>query len=141
MRRRESDYLYVKKSQIEYAGDGLYTAIDIYKNEIISRFKGERITNEEAKKRAQENKDRYFINLLDSSIMDSMNTECYAKYANDVEILSKSHYKSNAQITLDDDDNVCIKAIRKINSEKKYFAVTASRIGRNTFDFFFKTML
>ncbi|MGK0323818.1 MAG: hypothetical protein ACJAR4_001863, partial [Psychroserpens sp.] len=40
----ESDYLYIQPSQIEKAGNGLYTAIDIFKNETISLFKGEIIT-------------------------------------------------------------------------------------------------
>ena len=35
----ESDYLYIKESQIPHAGNGLYTAIKIYKDEIISLLK------------------------------------------------------------------------------------------------------
>ena len=31
-----SDYLYIETSQIKNAGKGLFTAIDIYKDEIIS---------------------------------------------------------------------------------------------------------
>ncbi len=117
----ESDYLYVKLSQIENAGKGLYTAIDIYKNEIISLFKGEIIANKEAEKRAQQNNDKYFINLLDGNIMDSMHTDCYAKYANDAEGLSSSNFKNNAEITLDDDNNVCIKASKKIKLGEEVF--------------------
>jgi hypothetical protein len=109
----ESDYLYIKTSLIKNAGKGLYTAIDIYKGEIISLFKGEIIANEEAERRAQLNEDKYFINLLDGSILDSMHTECYAKYANDAEGLSQSNFKNNAEITLDEDNNVCIKASKK----------------------------
>ena len=124
---QESDYLYIQPSQIELAGNGLYTVIDIYKNEIITLFKGEIITNNEAEKRAQQNKDRYFINLLDGSIMDSMNTDCFAKYANDAEGLSTSNYKNNAKITLDDDNNVCIKAIKKIKSGEEIFCSYGKR--------------
>ena len=50
----ESDYLYIRSSQIQNAGRGLYTAINIYKNEIISLFKGKIISNLEAEKRAKE---------------------------------------------------------------------------------------
>ena len=46
----ESDYLYLETSQIINAGKGLYTAIDIYKDEIISLFKGKILTENEAKK-------------------------------------------------------------------------------------------
>lgn len=117
----ESDYLYIEASQIKNAGKGLFTAIEIYEDEIISLFKGEIINNKEAEKRAQQNEDRYFINLLDGSIMDSMHTECFAKYANDAEGLTDSSFKNNAIITLDDDENVCIKASRNINPGEEIF--------------------
>jgi len=123
----ESDYLYIKSSQIKNAGKGLYTAIDIYKDEIISLFKGEVIANKEAAKRAQLNEDKYFINLLDDRILDSMHTDCYAKYANDAEGLSNSNFKNNAKITLDDDNNVCIKASKKIKSGKEVFCSYGKR--------------
>lgn len=117
----EIDYLYIESSQIKNAGNGLFTAIDIYKGEIISLFKGEIITNQEAELRAQQNKDRYFINLLDGNIMDSMHTDCFAKYANDAEGLSQSGFKNNAVITLDDDNNVCIKASKNIDCGEEVF--------------------
>ena len=117
----ESDYLFIQPSQIKNAGKGLFTAIDIYEDEIISLFKGEIIENKEAAIRAQQNKDRYFINLLDGNIMDSMYTDCYAKYANDAEGLSQSNFKNNAAITLDDDNNVCIKALKDIEYGEEVF--------------------
>ncbi len=123
----ESDYLYIKSSQIKNAGKGLFTAIVIYKDEIISLFKGEVIANKEAKKRAQQNDDKYFINLLDGSILDSMHRDCYAKYANDAEGLSSSSFKNNAKITLDDDNNVCIKASKKMKSGEEVFCSYGKR--------------
>jgi SET domain-containing protein len=117
----EADYLYFECSQIENAGNGLYTAIDIYKNETISLFKGEIITDKEAEKRVKQKKDRYFINLLNGSIMDSMHTDCFAKYANDAEGIPNSSFKNNAEITLDDEDNLCIKAITSISSGQEIF--------------------
>ena len=117
----ESDYLYIQDSQIPNAGKGLFTAIDIYPNEIISLFKGEILTDEEAQKKVSEGKDRYFINMLDGSILDSMNVDCFAKYANDAEAFSKLEFKNNSKITLDDDDNVCIVATKKIKSQQEIF--------------------
>ena len=35
---KEEDYLYVKDSQIKESGKGLYTAINIFKDEVISVF-------------------------------------------------------------------------------------------------------
>jgi hypothetical protein len=117
----ESDYLYIQDSQIPNAGKGLFTVIDIYPNEIISLFKGEILTDEEAQKRVSEGNDRYFINMLDGSILDSMNVDCFAKYANDAEAFSKLEFKNNSKITLDDDDNVCIVATKKIKSQQEIF--------------------
>ncbi|NRD23912.1 SET domain-containing protein-lysine N-methyltransferase [Winogradskyella litoriviva] len=117
----ESDYLYTETSQIKNAGTGLFTAIDIFEEEIVALFKGEIINNQEAEKRALLNEDRYFVNLLDGSIMDSMHTDCFAKYANDAEGLMESSFKNNAIITLDDDNNVCIKAIRNIDAGEEIF--------------------
>lgn len=121
MEAEEVDYLYIEPSQIKNAGNGLFTAITIYKNETIALFKGEIITDEEAKIRAEQKMDRYFINLLDGSIMDSMHTECYAKYANDAEGSVDGSFKNNAEITLDDDDNVCIKAKKTIHAGQEIF--------------------
>ncbi len=123
----EADYLYVKLSQLEGAGNGLFTAIDIYKNEIISIFKGEIIDVNEAEQRAKQNNDRYFINLLDGSIMDSMHTDCFAKYANDTKGSTNSRFKNNAEITLDEEDNVCIKAIKKIKAGEEVFCSYGKR--------------
>lgn len=123
----ESDYLYIKQSQIEHAGNGLFTAITIYKNEIITLFKGEILNAKEAEKRVKQNNDRYFINLLDGSIMDSKNTNCFAKYANDAKGSINSNFKNNAEITLDHDNNVCIKATKKIKSGEEIFCSYGKR--------------
>ena len=118
----ESDYLYIQPSQIKNAGNGLFTAMEIYEDEIISLFKGEIINNQEAAIRAKQGNDRYFINLLDDTILDSMHTDCYAKYANDAEGLStSSKFKNNTTITLDEDYNVCIKASRNIEPGEELF--------------------
>ncbi len=117
----ESDYLYKSQSQIPNSGTGLFTAIDIFKDETIAVFKGEILTDLEAKTRAEAGNDNYFINLLDGSIMDSKNTVCFAKYANDAEGVITSNFKNNAQITLDANDNVCIEAIRDIEANEELF--------------------
>lgn len=117
----EADYLYVTTSQLSNAGKGLFTVLKIYKDEIISIFKGEIISDEEAKKRVKTNKDQYFINMLDGSIMDSMHTEGFAKYANDAEGISNSNFKNNSKIALDDNGQVCIIAMKNIKSGEEIF--------------------
>lgn len=117
----ESDYLYTNPSQISNSGTGLFTAITIYKDEIISLFKGKILSETEAKTQADKGEDKYFINLLDGTIMDSMSVKCFAKYANDATGFSKSDFKNNAKISLDDTGNVCLIATRKIKQEEEIF--------------------
>lgn len=117
----ESDYLYIEPSQIQNAGKGLFTAIEIYKYEVISIFKGEILTEIEAKNRVENGDDRYFINMIDGTIMDSMNVDCFAKYANDAEAFENSEFKNNSKITLDDNNNVCVIATKNIKSNNEIF--------------------
>lgn len=117
----ESDYLYTALSQLPNSGNGLFTAISIYKDEVISLFKGEILTELQAKLRAKQGNDNYFINMLDGSIMDSMHVKCFAKYAKYAKGFSKSKFKNCAKISLDEDDNVCIIATRNIKMGEEIF--------------------
>ena len=121
----ESDYLYIQTSQLPSSGNGLFTAIDIYKDEIISIFKGEILSDIEADSRAKNNANQYFMNLHNGSILDCKNTDCFAKYANDASGFSilkfRDNFKNNAKITLDDNNNVCLIAIRKIKYGEEIF--------------------
>lgn len=123
----ESDYLYVETSQIQNAGKGLFTAIDLYKHEVIAIFKGEILTEMEAKNRVENQKDKYFINMIDGTIMDSMQVDCFAKYANDAEAFENSKFKNNAKISLDDENNVCIMATKNIKSQSEIFCSYGKR--------------
>ncbi len=123
----ESEFLYLDISQIKNAGKGLFTAINIYKDEIICEFKGEIISKSEAKRREKKGNYKYFVQLLDGSIMDSMKTKCFAKYANDPLGFEKSKFKINSYITLDDDDAVCLVASRDILVGEEIFCSYGSR--------------
>ena len=118
---KESQYLYIKDSQILGAGKGLFTAIDIFKDEVISIFKGKILTNSEAKQRALKGEDGYFVQMLDGSIMDSKEVKCFAKYANDADGKKKSKFKCNSIISLDDRSRVCIVAVRNIKANEEIF--------------------
>ena len=111
----------VQTSQLSNSGKGLFTAIAIYKEEIISIFKGEILSDIEAELRVKNNTNQYFMNLHNGSILDCRNTDCFAKYANDASGFSKSNFKNNAKITLDENNNVCLMAIRKIKSGEEIF--------------------
>lgn len=117
----ENDYLYKAASQIKNAGDGLFTAIKIYKDEVIATFAGERLSDAVALKRAEQGKDQYFIAMLDGSIIDSIHSNCFAKYANDAVGLGDSGFNNNSRIALDENDNVCIIANKIIKSGDEIF--------------------
>ena len=121
----EADYLYIQASQIANAGNGLFTAIPIFKNEIISIFKGEILTQKEAQSRIDNLQDGYFINMLNGKIMDSRLIDCFAKYANDADgnrhPANQFLFKNNAIITLSDKQEICIVATKKIKAGDEIF--------------------
>lgn len=118
---KESDYLFVNISQLPNSGNGLYTAIAIYKDEVISLFKGEVLTELQAKIRVNKGLDKYFISLPNGTMLDSMRVNCFAKYANDAEGYQKSLFKNSAKIALDEDGRVCIIALRNIKINEEIF--------------------
>ena len=117
----ESDYLYVDESQILNAGKGLFTAIPIFRDEIICYFKGELLSDDEADKRIASGQDQYFITLLNGAIFDSKYSACFAKYANDANGLTISGFENNAEIRLDDEDSVCLIAKKDIPESTEIF--------------------
>ena len=117
----ESDYLYIEASQLHNAGKGLFTAVDIFKDEIIAHFDGEILSKKEVTRRVNLEVDQYFIALLDGKIMDSRNVECFAKYANDAKGYESATFKNNCKISIDDDEAVCLIATKKIRSGEEVF--------------------
>lgn len=73
------------------------------------------------------NQDKYFINMIDGTIMDSMTTDCFAKYANDAEAFQNFQFQNNAKIALDDENNVCIIATKNIKSYNEIFCSYGKR--------------
>ena len=127
----EEDYFYLDPSGIQGAGKGLYTAILIYPNEIISLFKGEILSSTEASKRAAAGEDGYFINMLDGSIMDSKNIDCFAKYANDAHGKSTGKVTNNARIGITETEEVCLIATRKIKEGEEIFCAYGTAYWKN----------
>ncbi|MBP6313661.1 MAG: SET domain-containing protein-lysine N-methyltransferase [Flavobacteriales bacterium] len=126
----ETDYLYTDLSQIAGSGNGLFTAIDIFKDETVAVFAGELLSEIEAKKRADVGNDRYFITLENGRTFDSMRTPCFAKYANDAQGPTITHFKNNARIALDENYDVCIRATRNIRSGEELFCGYGKRYWR-----------
>ena len=126
----EADYLYSTVSQLPHAGNGLFTAIPIYKDEMIAVFTGEILNMDEAKHRAENGKDQYFINLPNGTILDSMHSECFAKFANDANATSSSELSNNTKIAFDDEGRVGIMATRNIRSGEELFCSYGKRYWR-----------
>ena len=116
----EDAYLYTEPSQIENAGMGLFTAVDINKGEIIATFHGEVLTDEEAEERVESGDDQYFMELPSGEILDCKFTDGFAKYANDAEGVP-TNFKNNSYIGIDDDDNVVLIAKRNIKADEEIF--------------------
>lgn len=110
----ETDYLFIKQSQIQNAGNGLFTAINIFKDEIIAIYTGEILTNKEANLRAANGNNLYFMSMLNGKILDCMNSNCFAKYANDAGGFNSNKFKNNAKITINQKQQICLVAKQKI---------------------------
>ncbi len=123
----EADYLYTSVSQIAAAGLGLHTAISIYKGEVIALFLGEILTQKQVELRIKTGRDKYFICMLDGSIMDSMKTKCFAKYANDAKGFANSKFANNSKIEIDELGRVCLTATRNIKAGEEIFCSYGKR--------------
>jgi len=79
------------------------------------------LSEDQAEQRVSAGKDQYFIVQLDGSILDSQHVECFAKYANDAGGTSINNFSNNTKISLDDDNQVCLIAIRGIKAGEEIF--------------------
>lgn len=80
--------LYVKKSNLPGAGNGLFVARDIKKGEIITEYEGERLTWKECLKRneskAGNEKGAYYFHINNKNCIDAEYTLwAMGRYAND----------------------------------------------------------
>ncbi len=111
---QEEDYLYSALSGLPDAGLGLFTAIALYKDEVIALYRGERLSTKEAGERAAQGLDRYFMELPNGTTLDAMGVEGFAKFANDAQGSASTALRNNAVIALDDGDRVCLRTTRRI---------------------------
>ncbi len=118
---QEEDYLYVSTSQIPNSSMGLFTAVKIFKDEIIAIYKGEILFGKEAARRAQKGEDHYFMTLSEKKTIDAMHTDGFAKFANDAEGKSSSTFKNNSKITKDEKGNVVLVALKNIAEGEEIF--------------------
>ena len=108
----EENYFYVSRSSISDIGEGLFTLKDIKKGERICKFGGRLIGKQEFDKILDDikigiydpNAENYYVSLSSGLILDSFESDCFAKYANDAEgIIQVERFKNNAKITEGED--------------------------------------
>lgn len=128
---KESNYLFISTSQLPNSGNGLFSSINIHKDEIIAEYKGEILSNERALKRAKLGHDAYYVSMPNGDVMDSRKTKCFAKYANDARGSENSPFKNNAQIAYDENHKICLIATKKIKEGEEIFCGYGFRYWRN----------
>lgn len=92
--------LFIKKSRIKGAGDGLFTTSRIRKGDIIVEYKGEKMSWAKCMKRY--NNDitaaRYLFHITDANCVDAQFTmDAYARYANDAKGPGITRLKNNSE--------------------------------------------
>jgi SET domain-containing protein len=128
----EASYLFVKESQIPHAGKGLYVSVSKHKGDVVSFYRGEVLSYEEAENRAEKGEDGYFINMHNETILDSMHVDCFAKYANDAHGIEKSIFKSNTEIRLSGNPEMaCLVALRDIKAGEEIFCSYGRKYWKN----------
>ncbi len=127
IKAQEQDYLYTTASNLPNAGLGLFTAMDIFKNEKIAVFKGKILTAKQIAFAVSQQEDQYFMNTLDGKILDCKNTDCFAKYANDAKGTSHTTIRNNAIITITEQNQICIVATKKIIAGSEIFVSYGKR--------------
>lgn len=104
--------LEVKKSNIEGAGNGLFTLVDIDKGHLIAEFTGKIISEEEAQKLEGE-RGHYLVAKKNGEILDVYGSESPAIYANDAHM---THYENNSEIQELEDGSVWLVATDNIHA-------------------------
>lgn len=108
----EEDFLLISESTIPNGGKGLFTLKDIKKGERICQFGGKLIGNKDFSQILKELKKgnynleaaNYYISLSSGLLLDSYESNCFARYANDAEGFNKIEgLRNNARIVEGDD--------------------------------------
>ena len=108
------NHLFVDKSSIPAAGDGLFTSVDIQKGELVIEYTGEITTWEEVRHDA-ENLYIYFVND-DYVINAKEHPEAIARYANDAHGLTRVPDVHNNSRFVNIGGRIFIKATKLIKS-------------------------
>jgi len=133
LERIETKSLYVDKSTIPNAGQGLFAKRDFKKGEMICNFRGDLIDNEElAKRDVGGERSHYFIEIRPDLTLDVYNSNCMARYANDAEGNEKIGKSNNSEINLNrKDSGAFIVATRDIKAGEEIFLSYGEQYWKN----------
>ena len=131
MIKKKEDYLLISNSTIPTSGKGLFTLKRIKKGEKICRFGGKLIDNKEfskilkAIKKGQYNLEsaNYYVSLSSGLILDSYESDCFARFANDAEGLNKIVGFENNAMIIEGEDKVSayLQATKDIDEGSEIF--------------------
>lgn len=89
-------HLVVKKSQIPNSGKGVFTKIDIEKDDIITEYTGEKVSHTIGTARMILKQSNSILYLNKKYFIDSTtDKECKTTFINDADGLTKTNYKNN----------------------------------------------
>lgn len=114
--------LIVKKSQLPFAGKGLYTTTPIKKGTLIIEYKGEIIDWKEYLKRVDACEDGYLFFISKSHCIDAFPTPQHkARFANDAAGITRVKGLKNNSVYEIVDKKCFIKATRDIKAGEEIF--------------------
>jgi uncharacterized protein len=90
----KDESLYIGKSTLPGAGNGLFTKKIIKKDELICYLTGDLIDEEEAARRDVGTRGHYFVQLTSGKILDTYHSTAFGKWVND----AKDKRKNNSRI-------------------------------------------
>ena len=96
--KKENNNLVAKTSTIPNSGNGLFAKKDFKKGQIICNFTGELIDNDKLEDKDFSGPRGHYLIDLGEKTLDTYDSNCLAKYANDVEGPGKTDKKNNSII-------------------------------------------
>lgn len=96
LQRHLEDNLVIKKSTIPNSGKGVFTKVDIEKDDIITEYTGEKVSHTVGASRVILAQSDSVVYLNKKYLVDTRTDKtCYATYINDAEGLNKTGAKNN----------------------------------------------
>jgi hypothetical protein len=115
-------YLFIKKSLIPGAGNGLYTKVNIDKHTVVTEYFGEKISNTIGAARFILKQSHSIIYLNQKYCIDSTyDKSCMATFINDANGLFKIKGIKNNAFSLNSNGRLYIISKRKINAGEELF--------------------